>query len=262
MPFGHQGLTRGVPHWGASDAVDPGQVYADWIIANYSPSAFWRVTDCTSVNSPTIPAQLDSARDGTLSGWTLQNAASPVAGETLLAPLSDGTNDYGDVFSSNGSTGLADIFDPATGSLLVWAYPSVASLTDGQTRYAFTIDDGIDSRVTINKNPSDQWQMIHKGGGTVRQFNAATPAMASEWTMLGLSWVSGVKTYANVNGALYNTERGQPGAWSGAAANAFIGAGDTVPTLVWAGWLAYAILWAGTALSHADFAAICAEASA
>lgn len=226
-------------------AVDPGQVYADWIIANYNPSAFWRVTDCTSVNSPTIPAQLDSARDGTLSGWTLQNTASPVAGETLLAPLSDGNNDYGDVFSSNGSTGVADVFDGANGSLLAWAYPSVASITDGQIRYAITIETDTLSRVTIGKNSSNQWQMVHKGGATVRQVNAASPAMTSAWHMLGLTWISGSKVFAWIDDAQYDTDKNQPGAWTGTIDTATIGAKGTAPTLVWSGWLAYVMLFAG-----------------
>lgn len=211
---------------------DGGAAYVQRLIDTYGADEVWRLTDIESGTN--IPASVLAARNGTLVGWTLQDVVSPVSGDPLKAPTSDALNDYGNILTSNGSTGLVDIFNPLAFSINMW----VKRTTDwsGVFDVAFLLLSDANNQIFFRSAGGSAVYGYTAGGtGTQRGFVTTTTA----WSMLTMTVdvVSDeMKTY--FNGANPDTQNGL-GAWVGALTRALIGAQTTGPANVWDGQFAF-----------------------
>lgn len=220
--------------------------YADYAVTKGASEAF-PLVDIAS--GTTILAYVNSARNGALTGWDLQNTAGPVSG--TLAPYSDGTNDYGNVLTSGGGVGLADIFNGNLGSVFMWG----KSGWNGISSYLLVLHVNNNNRLIALHNASNVLQFRHTGGGTSKT-ETHDPGAPSGWFSWGASWdTSGageMKTY--YNGAQIGGTQTGLGVFSGTLTLALIGALSTTPTNVWDGHLAYYFFRFGAKWSAADFA--------
>lgn len=233
------------------------QAYINTIVNTYGADEVWPLVDIAS--GTTITASVNSARNGTVSGWQLQNAAGPVTG--TLAPLSDGVNDYGDIYSSN----LATLFDGSTGGWAIWAKVYNANVwTDGVRRVAMAMsNDGGANQTYIRKelNPN-QVTGFYEGNDQPfsRSYNSAGD---TDWKLYALTWnFSSNRARFIVDGVQNGDDMSITAATSGIGPSyTVIGANSISAVFVWHGWLAYAMFWAGTEPSVSDLLAIYNAAS-
>lgn len=228
--------------------------YPDILVQTYGADEVWPLVDIAAGTN--VPATVNSNRDGTLGGsWSLQNAAGPVPGS--LAPLGDGTTTYADIYSGNGSDGLADIFNGSTGSLIIWAKVSGAGVwTDGVDRWAIRLYSDANNAIQILKGAGNNvlaWR--HEGSNVNRVLNFS-PISATVWMCIGFSWnVATDEGLCYVNGLPFGAVSSPLTAWdnvlTGVATQ--IGAGNQVATGVWPGWLAYCAVKFGSVWSPTDF---------
>jgi len=95
--------------WG--DPPDGSRAAAfDWptFLTTYGASEGWLLNETSGT---TITAAVNAARNGVYTGVDLASVAGPgnLSGKSF--PYWDGANDYGNILTSNGSTGLVDIFN-------------------------------------------------------------------------------------------------------------------------------------------------------
>ena len=225
-------------------AVTP---YSDILVNTYSASEVWPLVDISS--GTVIAAKVNSARNGTLTGWDLQNAAGPVTG--TLAPYSDGANDYGNLLTSGGGVGLVDIFDGDVGIIFLFVKSD-----ENATKYLARFRVDASNLIVLANQTSGQMQFQrYAGGGTVLAAETYTYVGAG-WYSVGMSWntvADEVKTY--INGGLKGTY-GSIGNFSGTIDTALIGAATTVPQFVLNGYLAYLAVKFGSIWSPTDFLAM------
>jgi hypothetical protein len=236
-----------------SAAVD----FADTLVNVYGASEVWKLTDI--VSGTTIPAHVDPARNGVLTGWDLQNTASPVVGDAGLAPYSDGTNDYGNIQSAN----LASLFNGAIGSLSIFGkVVNAAVWTNGVNGRLLNLEVNGNNRVSLLKaaSPNNRLTWAYIAGGTVRSAVFDSGA-TTDWFNFTFTWnkFSADRVRAYFNGVQQGADVTGLGTWAGALATSLIGAFTTTPTQVFNGWSCYPTLWT-TELSPAQVAAIYTDA--
>jgi hypothetical protein len=237
---------------------EPGAAYANLLINTYGASEVWRLTDMVDA---TIIASSNTARNGTATGWdlTAPNAkAGPVTGEEGLAPYSDGSNDYGDILTSNGSTGLVDIWDGTEASFLIWSKrPSWIGSTDE----LFEFQADASNRLLAFKDSGQKMNIRFIGGGVTRTFQTGAQS-TTNWQSYGIAVsVTGNVVYATLDGVQVGSNLTAV-TWVGALAVAFLGAFSAVPQSVWDGNMAYAAIKFGTPIwTVADYAAMHAAVS-
>jgi len=157
--------------------------YADTLVTVFGAGEVWPLVDATD---GVIPAHVSAARNGTYAGWTPQNAASPISG--TLAPYSDGTTGKGDILTANGTTGLADIFDPVKGWLVTSfkAYDA-AVWTDGALRYIFQLFTDGNNYLRVHKSSSNNIITLSmSAGGTLVTTNIS--CSATDWQQVAVTW--------------------------------------------------------------------------
>ena len=233
--------------------VDIGSLYATRLVNIYGASEVWRLTDIATGTA--IPATVSSARNGVLSGWTLQNTASPITGETLKAPYLDGVNDFGNIFSAS----LASIFDPTLSSIALWIKldPSIAVTF---------------SRIFSLYSASDMYESLAKTYNsitwTATSYRVDPNTLADGTTNKGVWQLLGA-SFDEPNNLiiLYDngTEYSQPMSetWSGALTAALLGANPpaATPTQNTMCWMAYAMVKFGSVWRKADWDGMLADAS-
>ena len=226
-----------------------------WALVNvHGFQEAWRLTDITS--GTTITAVSNSARNGTLTGWTLQDTASPAANDSLLAPLSDGTNDYGDILTAN----LTSLFNSnATGKgtmMIVLKVANAGVWTDTLVRLAFQMQADANNRFSIRKHSvNNTARFIYAAGGTVETIDHTISS--TNWLCCVLTWdkaADEVKAY--IGGAQVGATQTGLGVWAGALSTALIGALTNTPTSVWSGALAYAAVRFDAAMSGAQISTL------
>ena len=229
---------------GGGNTVVP---YEDALINTYGASEVWSLVDIATGTA--IKAKVSTARNGTLAGWTLQNSAGPVAG--TLAPSFDGTTSIGNILTDslkaafNGTVGWMSICLKVSG-VGVW--------TDGALRYALQLYTDGNNYIRIYK-PSETNRLnvvTNMGGaGAISQYIFD---ITSDWGQVVITWDKNAGASGEVgiyaNGILQGAIKTGLGAWSGAlASGTLIGARTTTPLSVWSGWLAYAAVGFGAALT-------------
>lgn len=229
----------------------PGDVrsYAT-ILRDLGADEVWPLVDIASGTN--IPAFVNSNRDGTLQGWDLQDEPGPVSG--TAAPYSDGVNDYGNITTSNGSDGLADIFDGGAWSMFIWGKIPEAAWTDGQQRHGIHFNAGADNYLLLRKsNSNNRLDMLARvsasfyiarytyvAGGTTDwfSFGASGDTAANELKL----FVDGEEK----EGVTYGTFVGTPSIMMLLAQN-------VPPSVIWQGHAAYAVVKFGSVFSPWDF---------
>lgn len=219
------------------------RTYATILQEDYGADEVWPLVDIAS--GTTIHAHVNGNRDGTIGGigasphWDLQNAAGPVSG--TLAPYSDGANDYGDMYSSNGNDGLADIFDGNEGSFFIFYKPDAAALTDGLAHTVLRFVQSGANYFRIRKTATDnQFEFRRVANGVSKQVFPGHSS--SEWASMGMSWsVSGDEQRAFINGSQVGATLTGLDTFGGVLSSneTLIGAATKTPSEVWLGHLAY-----------------------
>lgn len=232
----------------AAAAVD----FADTLVNTYGASEVWKLTDITS--GTTIPAYVNSARNGVLQGWTLQNSASPVVEDAGFAPFSDGTNDYGNLLTSS----FQSLFNGDEGSLIAFVKFNGVSWSDGATRRLFQLTAGA-NEIVMNKNTAGG-VVISRTATSLKTVTQSNPN-TSNWCMVASTWsVSNNRFRGYFNGSQVGTTQTGLSAWSGGSpTRVLIGASATNPFAVWHGWHAWYV-WFTSEKSAADITAIYTDA--
>jgi hypothetical protein len=240
----------------------PARTYAQILVEDFGASEVWPLVNIAS--GTTIPAFVNSARNGVLSGWALQNTPGPVPG--TLAPFSDGTNDFGNIYSTGGGVGFADIFNGNIGAAFMWLKAAGAGVwSDGLARRGINWTVNTSNRILIQKpGTANTIQAFHFGGGVNK--NVAHTISTTDWFSVGLSWNTGgggeLKVF--VDGAQVGTTQTGLGAFTGTlgSTSTLIGSQEVAPSLVWHGWLGYAASRNGSIWTPTNFADMHAAAAA
>lgn len=223
--------------------------YSSILINTYGASEVWPLVDIAS--GTTITAKVNTARNGTLAGWDLQNAAGPVPG--TLAPFSDGTTtDSGNIFT----TSLAGIFNGNVGSVFAWYRVANAGVwTDSTNRLGFVAQVNSTNLVRLLRDvASNTLRLERRGGGTVAVTDTSIGG-STAWFSLGLSWDTGgsAELKAFINGSQVGSTATGIGTFTGTIVSAVIGASTTL-TANWHGWLAYTAVRFGSIWTPTQFA--------
>lgn len=230
--------------------------YATILKDDYAATEVWPCVDIASGTD--LTAFITSAWTGTLSGWALQNSAGPVSNS--LAPSSDGTNDYGSIYTAGHVAG----FDPAKGSLFIWGKVSGAGVwTDSTARYAIVLRVDANNAIVAGRHSGNNTiRYAYSAGGTSEVVDHTTSTTA--WFSLGLSWdTTADEVKAFFDGSQTGSTQSGLGTWAGslAAATTNIGALTTGGAGVWDGFLAYAAVKYGSVWTPTQFAAMHSAAS-
>lgn len=235
--------------------------YAAVLAQVYSASEVWPLVNIAS--GTTITATKLSARNGTLAGWDLRNTAGPFVG--TLAPYADGANDYANIYSSNGSTGHADLFSGVTGWASICLKVDTGVWTDGASRFALFLSADGNNFVKLRKSnaANNTFEWAYRAGGTLLSVPIGSLGAMTGWFQAVITWdknagASGeVKAY--LNGTQQSTTQTSLGTWAGALAAAFaaVGGGNGLTnSTVWKGWLAYVAVGYGAVLTPTQVAAM------
>lgn len=251
---------RGVPVGGGGG--DAGLAFANRLVDTYGASEVWRLTDITT--GTTIPAHVSAARNGTFFGWDLQNVSGPIANDPLLAPLS-GAGDYGNLYSANGSTGLADIFNGTTGSIMMFVKAQATLWTSGLAHRPFNIAVNDANRVfAVKTATNNELKFWYIAGGT--QKTIIISLSSTDWLQIGCSWDKNAGATGEFKAFVNGTQQGDTqtnlGAFAGPLANdkCCVLARSTDPFDSWRGWGAYFAIRAGGVWTPAEFASMYADA--
>lgn len=225
--------------------------YSSILIDTYGAHVVFPLVDIAS--GTTITAKTDSAYNGALVGWTLQNAAGPVT--NTLAPYSDGTSDYGAV----DTVALRAAWNGGIGSCVMFGQVSaVGDWTDTVTRELFSwkVDNNNWIRAYKHGTLGLDAYVALGGNASIRRQTTATTA----WFMVGISWqdsANGNAVKAYFNGTQVGTTVTGYGAWAGTPVTLALGsAADNGASAVWKGWLGYAAFKFGSVWSATDMANI------
>lgn len=234
-----------------SGSLNPTPTYTQKVQA-LSPIAYWPLAEASGT------VIVDESGNG-------RNGAYKAAGEPLLgqsgigdgrtAPLFDGTNDYGNLFSAS----FQGAFNSAEGTLACWCKVSAAGVwTDATERRWVNLRADASNRLYLNKTAiNNQVGCTYIAGGTSKGVNFTTSAPLG-FFHLALTWSKSadqLKFY--VNGAQQGATQTALGTWAGslAAGNTAAGAGDLVGSNVTSGSLAHVAIW-NSALSAAQIATL------
>lgn len=202
-----------------------------------SPIAYWMLNETSGT---TIVDSSGNSRNGTYSGVTLaQDSTNP---QRSPAPLWDGVNDYGNVYSAS----LAGAVSFNEGCLLVWVKMSAAGVwTDGIARYLATIWRNNDNHFYIQKlTTSNSLRVLHRAGAASR--NVDTTISTTDWFSVMLSWsFSGNMMRAYINGVQVGLNQTVTTTQSGSGLdNTLCNLGSfNAGGFVHSGYLAHATLW-------------------
>jgi hypothetical protein len=234
------------------------KTYAQILVDDYGAAEVWPLVNIAS--GTTITAYVNAARNGTLTGWGLQNAAGPVPG--TLAPYTDGVGDLGDVLTSGGGVGLVDIFNGATGAVFGWVKKPA---WDATSRTMFYVRNAPNTSAIfireLNATGFMRFEYVAGGTGeTIQQSGLST----TDWFSWALTWdisagASG-EVKAHINGSQIGSTATTLGTWAGPITSAYIGA-VAAGTFLHLGHMAYYAIKAGSVWSGAEIAAMHAAAA-
>lgn len=219
----------------------PNPSFSSILINTYGASEVWPLVDI--VSGTTITAKVNAARNGTLTGWDLQNTAGPAPG--TLAPYSDGVNDTGDIFTAN----LASIMNWTTFSVFIFAKATSFDVASAKIPFNFAVNGSNRFYAAIDATAKRKINFTYVGGGTVKTFQSSNVLVDNTWNSI-LQSVSGGTLIGAINGVSSGSIGSLVDATGTlAAARIFT---DTSGTSIVDGWPAYFALKVGSAWSVAD----------
>ncbi len=189
--------------------------------------------------------------NGSINGAT---PGQPGIGDGETAYSFDGNNDYVAIYSA----ALAGAFNPAEGSIAIWAKVLNASIwSDGQNRYniAFYTDNSNVLLIRKLSTPNNTLYFAYTAGGTTK--SVITTNASAGWLCLALTWSKSAgangELKAYLNGAQVGDTQTALGNWVGPIVSATIGSW-ILPAFHWSGLLGRVALY-DVALSPAQIAA-------
>lgn len=225
--------------------------YTNKVVA-LSPIAYWPLAELSGL---VIVDASGNGRNGAYKG-----AGEPLLGQVGIgdgrnAPLFDGTNDYGDIFSAS----LAGAFSGAEGTVACWVKINAAGVwSDAADRRPINLRVDANNRLNMNKTATlNQVSCTYVAGGTSKGVNFTTAGPLT-WFHLAMTWSAGadqLKFY--VNGTQQGATQTALGTWAGSLATGVcaIGASDLIGSAEWSGNVAHVAVWA-SALSAAQVLAL------
>lgn len=158
------------------------------------------------------------------------------------------------VLTSNGSTGLADLWNGNEFTIAVWAKVAAAGVwTDGVRRDVFQFNTGSNYVFLTKWTVNNQLIGQISAGGTTKNL-VATCSLTTWMHLAVVRSVTGnfAKLYINGTEAATNTAATN---WSGTLSKAIFGSSDLAGGSVWSGWMAHAAVWT-KALTAPEIAAL------
>ncbi len=189
-----------------------------------------------------------NAYTGTYTGVDLANTDSPFLPDK--APLWDGTNDYGAIYSAAFATAFS--FDEIT--IMLWAKVSAAAVwTDGVDRYLFRIRRDASNFFSMHRTTTNNTiEMVRAGGATTKTVTAGSQsdtgwvcyAISASIAGGGLLTAGDMRVYKNGT-QLGTTQTGNISGASGvlSSTQTALGAVSTTPAQVWSGWQSRLMIW-------------------
>ena len=223
-------------------AVTP---YEDILVNTYGASEVWPLVDIES--GTTVLAKVNSARNGSLAGFALQNTPGPVSG--TLAPYADGSTCYIDLTSVSHKA----IFNGQVGSLVFFLKPD-DTVDDYQV---YWIKDG-SNRIFITRTAAtDTFNVNYAAGGTLQTWNYVFSSI--NWIMLSLTWdLPNDQLRLGFNGVTVDTKTGL-GTFSGTPTSMVLAAQNTTPANPYKGWMAYVAVKYGSVWTPTQLEAMYAD---
>lgn len=196
----------------------------------------------------TIGDYSGNGRNGTYTGVDLGQPGI----SRYTAPLWDGTNDYGNIYSA----GFAAAVGTAEGTMALWIKVSAVGVwSDAAQRRLFHMQADGSNRITIVRSTTNnRIDCSYIAGGTTKTI-ALTSLTSTDWIHIAMTWsVAGNAQTAYANGVSPGTNTGL-GTWAGALSSTgcVLGSLNTTPAGVWSGSLAHAAVW-NVALSAGEIA--------
>jgi len=229
---------------GGGGAATP---YSD-ILVDYGAFEVWIPS---SMVDATIPAKITPDRDGSATGWDIQN--SPGVITNTLVPYIDGANDVSTLLSAS----LISNFNGHIGSVFIWGKDNNPG--DTSLRYLWRSAVNTSNEVTLAKLGGEHVFVYISGG--VAKFDGVSPS--SDFFSMGMSWKdgdNGDEVRCFYNGSYVFSFTGL-GVWSGVLGASRIGVVGTSPGNVWNGWVDYPAIRFDSVWSDDDFSAIHAAAA-
>jgi hypothetical protein len=231
--------------------------YAAILAKVYGASEVYPLVDIASGTN--ILAYVNSARNGTLTGWALQNTAGPIT--NTLAPYSDGVESgSGSDVGNIDSVSFRSIFNGAIGSMVCF----------GKLYDASVWSDGADREIINIKADNNNWLRFYKQvtnntirawisiGGVTKTITVGSIS-TTDWFQLALTWqdsANGNAAKLFLNGSQIGTTQMGFGAWSGTPTISLLGALNSSGGEVWNGWMAHAAFKFGSIWSQTDISNI------
>lgn len=230
--------------WDGDGYASAGGDFADTLINTYNADALWKFTDVFADNAVICHNETDY--NGTATGVTWQDTASPIVSDENSAPKFDGTNDYFNLFT----TAFRDIFDGDTCSVMIWVKPDTNAFS--AVRHIWRMQGSIDFR-TQTHSSGDRIRAL-RGSAFVSTFVGDTDTFTG-WHMLTVTTDDATNAFKiYFDNALLDSCT-QSSAF-GTLTSFLIGASADTPSNVFEGWLAWLTVWSGTELSLNDIQAI------
>lgn len=235
-----------IPMFGLSSG--PVGTYEDLLVNTYGADEVWPLVDVPT--GPTVDAHVNSNRDGTSSGVTWQDSAGPVSG--TLAPRF-GAGSYVDVFTSNGSDGLADIWDINTFSIFFWVQMLPAAWTNGTFGYVLSLVHNSASFIEFSKLNSVNNTRWRYSGQSILEQTTWNSLGTTNWFSIGASVdIAGDAIEYYIDGISVGSHSTLT-VWSGNITAAWVGALNGTPQFPHFGWLSYFTLKLGSIWTPTDF---------
>lgn len=223
------------------------ELYEETLRNTFSASEVWPLTYS---NVSVIPALVNASQNGSYQGWDTQSILGPSPG--FLSPFSDGSNDYGDIWSPD----LENIFDGAVGSAIIWAKVNSAAVwTDNAVRYLLFMQRNVQNNISILKSTDNALKFRYRAGNVLKE--VSTAFTGTGWFMVGMSWDKPADQFkAFVNGVQVGSTQTALGTFTAGLNEFIIGAVSIAPAQVWHGYLDYVAVRFGSIWTPTNFAGI------
>lgn len=232
--------------------------YLDFIVNTHGAAEVWKLSDAT--NAAIIPASVNSDRNGTSSGLTLQDTTNPIASDNGLAPLfTNGTGNH----VALSTTSFASLFSGGPFTFVMWFKMLNASIwSDGLIHYLLDLSGPLANaagtlRVLKVNNANNTLRTNLFLNGVLHQMNiiAAIHGNPTDWVQWAISYQPGISAQVSLNGVVLSTTSPSiANTWNDMPASTFdLGRAAVGLTQNHSGWLAW-LSYFNQAKSESDLA--------
>jgi hypothetical protein len=164
----------------------------------------------------------------------------PGIGDGRTAPLFDGVNDYGNIYTP----ALANAFNGAEGALLAWVRVANAGIwTDGWARRFVQIRCDLSNWVYFERTVANNQitlNYVAGGVGVGKAFTTSSP----DWLFCAVTWSATADQFTACLNNVVDIQTGL-GVWAGVldSTRCVLGAQNIIPSAVWLGYIAHCAYW-------------------